>query len=140
MASLQDAIDAVQDIMGALTGIKAAPDEPLEQFSQFPFAVCYADHGEWDFGPAGDRKGLHTLVLELHVARKDLPRDIAAAMAYSDIIPNALLKDPTLAGTVSTIVGPLVYTFGPMGYGNADKPNTLGFRFMITVKMQATIT
>jgi len=143
MATLQQVIDAIQDDLGALTGIREAPDEAPESMNLFPFVVVYPSSGEWRSDTPGGKIGLHTLTVELHVARKDLPRDIQKAMAYSESIPNVLLK------TVATVGGDLfdgtiqtfdriTYTFGPLGWAGVD---TLGFRFQIVgVKMQSNIT
>ena len=143
MATLQQAIDEIAADLGALTGIRGAPDEAPEQISVFPFLVTYASSGEWESDVPGNKRGLHTITVELHVARKDLPRDIAGAMAYSDSIPNALLKAiATTAGdrfnnTIQTF-NRVTYTFGTLGWAGVD---TIGFRFRIEgVKMQSAIT
>ena len=134
---LQAAIDDVQNTVAGLTGIRAAPHEPPESLNVYPFCVAYAGSGSWEYGPMGDKKGIQNIVLELHVARKDLARDIAAAMAYCESIPNAIMADPTLGGTVNTISGPIVYTFGALSWAGTD---TLGFRWTIPVKLQSAIT
>lgn len=125
--TLQSAIAGAQTIVGAISGIRSAPAYPPEELSVFPFAVAYSGGGTWEFGPAGDKKGLHNIIVELHVQRKDLARDVTAAMAYSDSIPNALMLDTTLGGNASTF-GRITYVFGPLGYGGID---TIGFRFTI---------
>ena len=135
--TLQSAISAVQAIVGAISGIRKAPDYPPEQLNVFPFAVAYSGGGNWTFGPAGDKRGLHNIVVEIHIQRKDLPRDVSTAMGYSDSIPNNLMKSPTLSGTCDTFAG-ISYTFGALNYGETQ---TLGFRFTITgVKIQSVIT
>jgi hypothetical protein len=137
MKGLLAAILAVQDIIGAIPGIRNAPDYPPDALNAFPFAVCYVSSGTWQFGPADDRKGLHTITLQVHWARKDLARDVAKAMVLAETIPDALLRNPTLAGTVDTIVQPIAYTFGPLAWGGVD---TIGFDFKIPVKIQTVLT
>ncbi len=135
--ALQDAIAAVQVLVKTISGIREAPAYPPEQLELFPYAVAYSGGGVWEFGPAGDKKGLHNIVVELHIQRKALARDVSAAMAYSDSIPNILMKNPTLSGTVNTFQS-ISYTFGPLGYGGIE---TIGFKFTISnVKMQTAIT
>lgn len=143
MATLQQVIDEIQADLGALTGIRGAPDEAPEQINKFPFIVCYPLSGEWHSDIPGAKIGLHTIAIALHVARKDMPRDIQKAMAYAESIPNALLK------VVATQSGDrfnnkietfdrITYTFGSIGYGGTD---TIGFVFQIQgVKMQSNIT
>jgi hypothetical protein len=134
--ALQDAIAKIQSLVGAVSGIRAAPEYLPESINIFPYAVCYAGSGSYDFAPAGVMKGLHNIILEIHVARKDLPRDTEKVMDYADSIPLAIMHDPTLSATVSTI-GRISYTFGGMQYGDQL---TLGFRFTLeNVKLQTTI-
>lgn len=134
---LQSAIDAIQDIMLTISAIREAPDEPPEAINVYPFAVCFAGSGEWHQEPAGMKKGLHTITLQVHWARKDLPRDIQKAMALVETIPNEIMDDPTLATTVDTIIDPITYTFGALSWGGVD---TIGFDFKIRVKIQSAIT
>lgn len=137
MATLPDAIARIQVLVRALGGIRGAPNEPPEKLNRFPFAVAFAGRGTWAGGsPAGEKRGLHTIIVELHVARKDLPRDVAAAMGYTESIPNTILNDPTLNGNVDA-VNEIRYTFGPLGWGTAE---TLGFQFEIDVKQRSAIT
>lgn len=134
--ALQDVISEIQNTAGAVDGIRAAPDYIPESLNIFPFLVCYAGTGSFEISPTGVMKGLHSIILELHVARRDLSRDVKNAMQYSDSIPLALMHDPTIGGTVSTF-GRISYTFGGMQYGDQL---TLGFRFTIeNVKLQTTI-
>ena len=131
--ALQDAIDWVQDTIGGLEGIRKAPHEPTESIKVFPFSRAYAGEGVIEVGAIGTDRALHSIVVEIHVARTDLPRDVAKAMPYVDSVPAALLADPTLGGTVSTF-GRIRYRFGPMGVGGED---TIGFRFWLEdVKVQ----
>ena len=136
MATLQQAITQIQTLVGALTGIKKAPATAPESINQFPFAVCYPESGTWEL-QAGVKKGLHTVVIEIHVARVDLPRDIATALGYSESVVNTLMGNPTLAGMVDTITGPVLYRFGSMHYAGQT---TLGWQFRVTMKQQSAIT
>ena len=136
MATLQQAIDRVQALVGAISGIREAPDEPPETMAVFPFAVAYVTGGRWDSISAGWAIGYHTIALELHVSRVDLPRDVQEAMAYSESVANALIGDITLNDTVETITS-INYTFGPIGWATVP---TLGWRYEIEVKQTQTIT
>lgn len=133
MSTLQQAIANLQTIIGAIPGIRQAPDTAPEKITQFPFAVAYPESGSIDLRSGGWYKGLHTIVLELHVARKDLPRDIATAMPFIESIPAALDANPTLNGSVDTIVSPVNYQFQELGW--EGDVITLGFRFNIQVKI-----
>lgn len=141
MSVIQDAIDQLQTEIRAISGIRAAPDEPPEAISVYPYVVGYVRDGTWEseFG-AQIMKGLHNIVLELHVARgSDLTRAVVEAMGYSNSIPNAIFdafRDLRL--TTIDAFTTIAYTFGPMSWNGID---TFGFRFVInSVKMRETIT
>jgi hypothetical protein len=138
MATLQEAINQIQAEVKAISGIREAPEVPPEGMDHFPFAICFARTGEYTIGPAGVMTGMHTIVLELHVVRKDLTRDIPAAMKYAKSIPLAILvalMNRTL--TAISTMERIRYEFGPLGWGATE---TIGFRFYIDgVKTQDTI-
>ncbi len=58
-------------------------------------------------------------------------------MVYAESIPNAIMADPTLGGTVDTVVDPITYTFGAMEWAGLE---TIGYSYEIVVKIQETIT
>lgn len=115
-AEIGTVIAAIQDVVGAISGIRAAPDTPPESINQFPFAVCYPATGAWTPVSAGWMKGLHTVVIEIHVSRADLSTGVAQAMPYLLQVANALLRDTTFGGTVQTF-SELRYTFGRLVWG-----------------------
>ena len=131
------AIADIQATVGALTGIREAPDYPTDQTSVFPTSFCFAGSGEWKQQPAGSRTGLHTITLQIHWDRKDLPRDVTKALGFCETIPNAIMKDYRLGGTVDTVVDPITYTFGVLEWGGIQ---TIGWSFNITVKIMEAIT
>ena len=139
--ALVDVIEKIAACVGGISGIRAAPTYPDEQINVFPFAVVYPESGEASFGgPAGLRLNLDAVVVELHVARKDLPRDIENALPYVDSIPNEImdeLLDTKLTATVDTFES-ITWTFGALNWGAQE---TLGFRFTINgIKRLVAIT
>lgn len=138
MATLQDAIDQIQAVVGAVSGIRKAPDEPPDQLNEFPFAVCMAASGSFRVGPPEIMQGVHTLVLEVHVARRDLTRDIQRLMPFAKSVPAAILA-AYAAGTLTAVqvIGGIRYELGALGWGGFE---TLGLRFWIEdVKTQDTL-
>src|SRR3989304_9592417 len=77
MATLDDAITQAITYIGSLSGINLAPTDPPESADDFPFVVGYPGDGEWIETPAGLKTGLHNIIIELHVARKDPPFEYA---------------------------------------------------------------
>ncbi|MCP3909229.1 MAG: hypothetical protein GY712_14590 [Oceanicoccus sp.] len=125
--TLQAAIEDVQATIGAISGIKAAPNYAPEKINEYPFSVAYMGGGLIDFDTPSATKGLHIIVIELHVARKDLPNDISIVAPFIDSIPAALMADPTLGGTVGLFEN-ITYEFTPMQW---DAVETIGYRFFI---------
>ena len=84
-------------------------------------------------------KGLHSVNIELHVARKDLPRDFSLVMDLIDEIPWELMKKLNDAeyDNLATI-GQIDYLFGPLSWAGVE---TLGVTYTITnVKVETEIT
>lgn len=134
MSDPQDVISRIQAIARGLPGVKEAPDYMPESINQFPFALSYYRQGNTT-AMAGWRKGLHTLFLEVHISRQVLPAALRSAMPFYEKVIDALIDDPTLNGTVSTIVWPVNHTFGWLSYGGTDNAH-IGWRFEITVKQE----
>jgi hypothetical protein len=141
VSGLADAITQIQAVIGALEGIKAAPAAPPEQLSgEFPFSVCYPGEGDWNEAVAGLKQALHTIIVEIHLQRGDLPSDVTAALAYADSVPNALFKalgTDRLGGTISTFSG-IHYVFGALDWGGMTN---IGWRWSIQgVKIQSEVS
>lgn len=135
MGTLHDAITKIQGLVGAVSGIRSAPVNAPESANVFPFAVCYPESGTWEIAGTW-KKGLHTVVLEVHVQRRELPRDVSAALQYGETIVNTLFKNPALAGVVDTIKNPIVYSFGYLEWAGQQ---TLGWQFRIKFKQESEI-
>jgi len=139
MALLKDAVAEIIDELQTISGIRYAPDELVESANeQFPFAVVYPLTGRYTVGPSTLMKGLHGINIELHVARKDLPRDFSTVMKLIDEIPyqiDKLRKDGKL--TAMSTFGDITYTFGPLSWSGVE---TLGVTYTIEeVKVEREI-
>jgi hypothetical protein len=129
----QLAVEAVVDLVSAIGGIMQAPDYPPEQLSVYPFLVCYLGHGEYIQQPIGVMTGLHSIIVQLHVGRSELPLDVQMAMGYISSIPHTLFDNPTLNGTCSTF-GAITYDAGFVEWANVT---TFAITFTIQdVKIQ----
>lgn len=134
--SIVGAIEYVQELMRGLGGMRRAPNSPPENAGAFPFAMAYEGPGRWIIGePMGCRTYLGDIVLEVHVARRDLPRDVDTLRRYIEDVPEQLAADVTLNSTVATIVGDVTFEgLVASGYAGVD---TLAYRWRIEVKVQA---
>ncbi|MHC4646876.1 MAG: hypothetical protein ACYTBJ_15365 [Planctomycetota bacterium] len=139
MSILKDAVAEIVDELQTISGIRRVPDDPPENNDQFPFAVVYPLTGLYTQGPAVLMKGLHSVNIELHVSRKDLPRDFKLIMDLIDEIPYELMKLLNDGGyTNLSTIGEIEYTFGPLSWAGVD---TLGVTYTITdVKVEREIT
>ena len=119
-------------MVGGIADIRKAPATPEEAMNEFPYAVCYPGSGAVAMGVYGPARMeiTHTVVLEVHVARKDLPRDISAVRGFVDTIPNELFEDATLNSKAITI-SEIRYSFRTFEWGEGT--NTIGYRFEIDV-------
>lgn len=138
MSTVQDAIEAIQAKARALAGMRAAPDYAPDSISQFPFAVSYPADGRAETESAGWHIMFYNVITEIHVSKKDLPRDLAQVMPYIETFINSIASDPTLGGVVNSIgPGEIRWTFS--GFEYAGTP-TVGWRFTIPIKQQQTQT
>jgi hypothetical protein len=96
------AIQAIQDLMIAVTGIKSAPDYPGPGI--MPIAIAHLSSGEVTPGnPTGARTELNNIVVEVHVPSSG---SISAAFATLEgihpLVIAALTSDVTFGGTLQT--------------------------------------
>ena len=135
--ALRDAIIALQ-AHAATAGANEYPDDPVEANVAWPFSVCYPATGRITAESSGIDKALHTLWMDVHVNRQDLPTDVQTMLSFMEAFLPLLVDDPTLGGAVQTILmgeeAPITYQFGEMEYAGVK---TVGFRFTITVKIRS---
>lgn len=139
--NLDDAQEAILFLISQIDGLRKV-SHPQERFNVDPFAVVTPDEVSWEKVSSGSVKGLHTITLEIHKVRKDLPRDLEIVKPFGELIKDKLLSDtnqvlPDSAGnaTVDTVTG-LDGIFGQLGW--ADVP-TVGWIFTIGVKIWDTV-
>jgi len=117
--ALEDAIKAVQELVMEIPGINAAPEYPPESVNIFPFAAGFAGSGAWEFGVAGEKKGMHNIRLQVFVSRKNLPTDIEAVTPFGELVSSKLMNNLTLHGYASTFRR-ISYRFGPILWNDVD--------------------
>ena len=134
---LSDAIIEIQTLAGTMSGVRKAPTSPPDKMSHYPFVICYPGTGTITKMSAGWKQGLQTVILEIHVARKDMARDVAKLIDYEDDLMDLLWADSNsgLSSTADTITE-IRYQFGALDY---DDTATIGWRFEIDIKIQDTV-
>lgn len=129
--TLEQIITAIQTKVQALEGIRKAPDQPIENVSVFPFGTTFIRRVSYTQQSATLRKGLHTAAVQIHIARKDLARDIAKAVPYGETFPVAIWNDLTLGGVIDNI-NEVRGAFKAMEWGDQE---TIGWEFEIDFKV-----
>ena len=157
MASLAVVCANITNELRTLDGLSEARGSAIEKAPGFPLLTVYPRVGFWRPGSAAGgrsstdnpmRWGTHTINIVVHVARRDLPWDIAAAMPFADSVPNRLmygyhrdkfgnsitaLSDPNNRGGTA----PLTYEFGPSAVGAQD---TVAWTFALDVTVEEEIS
>lgn len=126
---IYEGIQEIQVLMRELPGVRAAPNEPPDQLTAFPFVVCYVDTGVFRVNTPEDLRGLHNLIIEIHVAYQSLPVAYAQAIRFIEAVPRKLmegLRDNRLP-SLDTF-GEISYTFRALAWGGVA---TLGCQFVI---------
>lgn len=130
--TIDNAVAELQRIVSEITDvtIKSFPEYPIENADPFPFSAAYLSTGEAEFTNASMTKIFPVLTLELHFNRTKLADAYKKINAVAIELPCRLAKDPTLAGTVSTIIATkeqrMTWEVVPFEYG-AVKSQMLKF-------------
>ena len=112
------AIDAIQNLALEIqpVDIKAAPSYPMESASILPLAITHITGGTGSADDATQARLLLDITCDIHLQRDNI------AFAYQQtnrIIPDFLQRlagDPTLDGTVQTIIFPVTVSVQPSDY------------------------
>lgn len=135
--ALDDAItELLRRCNKEVAGLRRVPTEPPETNADFPFLVGFPGPGTYYSGPPGVLKGLHGVVLELHIKRRDLAESYDDVMALVDEIPQAIYSGLPYT-YLSTLTDTGIESSGviPMSWG--DVP-TLGIRYTVNIKVETT--
>lgn len=126
--TLQTLLSTVQTAVGAVTGVKYAPDYPPDQPGDFPFVVTYLGEFRHVQNTTEDFRSLYNVIVELHVARKDLPEDVYALLPYMETVTKAIIN--ALLTNNYAYGGTIEGTFGVLNWGE-PQVQTLGFRWTV---------
>lgn len=139
MSVVDNAIARMQDLALACTTvtIRNAPDYPVSDASMLPLSIAHLVEGSGQADTADQTRLLLTANVDIHFNRsilKDAYQKIdAVAVEYL----RRLAGDPTLNGTVDTIVFPVTFTVTPAQW---DAVQTQMISFVIQFKELTTPT
>lgn len=133
------AIARLQALSQALTSvaIKGAPNTPPDTVMGFPFSVAYFSEGSASPQNGGTVQFLPKVNVDFHFTRANLKTAYEQINAIGREYPQRLCGDPTLKGTVTTIVFPVTWTVGAAEWDNTV---TLCMSFSIGLKTLETPT
>ena len=133
---INDAVVKLQQHALALTDVKAAPDRPVEDAAILPLSIAHIMEGTAQADDATTARLLLTVGVDIHVNRGIMK---LAYKQLDELIPEFLKKlagDPTLGGTVDTIVFPVTFTVTPAIW---DKIVTQMVSFRVQLKFREDI-
>lgn len=131
MSDIDNAIARLQDLALACTEIRHAPDYPIEDAGALPVSIAHFKNGQASADDSTAYRAIDTLGVDFHFARISL-KD--AYTRINRLIPEytaRLAGDPTLNGSVDTIVYPVTYEVSPAQW---DSVTTQMVSFAVTVK------
>lgn len=134
--AIEDAVEEVRTLLDEIDGLYVPAGHPPDSITQYPFAIISPGVGEWTGGLGNQKNAVHTISIEIHQGRTDLPRDITAVIDYGEDVANKLLANQTLNSTVNGIET-IRYVFGPLGYGSTQ---TIGWDIELDVVIRTTHT
>ena len=101
--TIQAAINAVNDaLLAAVTNLVTAYDYPPDMLFDERSIMTYYGGGTLQTQDASFNKGLHNIIVDFIVFRKDLPRDMELLMTDIDNVFDALVADSTFGDVIST--------------------------------------
>lgn len=88
--------------------IKYAPDAPVPNAMVSPFTIAYVDDGEFTEANATDARFIGNVNLDAYFNPENLPQAFKNMDLFTYEFVRRLGGDPTLNGTVQTIVFPII--------------------------------
>jgi len=133
VSELDAFMSALQTKWSGVSGIKRAPEHPLENLNEFPIAISYFVTGRFDYGPA--TIGIHRVHSDVLLSRSMLPHDEAAARPFILRWLAAIAGDVTLGGVCDHCILQ-DYEMGGITYN--EQQQFFGVRFIHEVKIHHT--
>lgn len=129
----------MQVLAATVTGIRNAPSTLPDQIAMFPAAVSYLESFQESANMVGSDNVIYTAVTELHVARKDLPRDYAVLDGMAALFVTAVRSDSrsNTAGTLGVIASAIGDASGNLAASSWAAQDTLAWNIRVPFKITA---
>lgn len=105
LQSIALALTTLTDVAGNSITLANAADYPVENVPPFPCAIAYNNGGSFRLTNATIHHNFPVIAVEFHFSRVNLKQAEMQKNAVAIEFPQRLAGDPTLNGTVITIVG-----------------------------------
>ena len=131
-SNLDRALKGIQDIVGRVEGIRAAPEYASDKVPPGTWAMVVPQAGTYIEKPTGIMNGLHNVWLYVYTPRVDLRQTLQKIIPLGDKVAAALLNEPTLLSNCSNF-GEITYEFNmSMNVGTVSAPAYVcGWTFII---------
>jgi hypothetical protein len=115
MSVIDDAVAKLQDHILACTTVtvRLAPDYPVSDASMLPISIAHLVEGSGQADDASSARLLVTANVDVHFSRQSLKDAYQKIDAIAVEYLRRLAGDPTLGGTIDTIVFPVSFTVSP---------------------------
>jgi len=122
MSVVDSAIARLQDLVQACTTVtvRLAPDYPISDASMLPLSIAHLVEGSGQADTADQTRLLLTANVDVHFARQSLKDAYQKIDAIAVEYLQRLAGDPTLNGTVDTIIFPVTFTVTPAQWDNVQ--------------------
>ncbi len=114
------------------TSLRAAPNYPLEDAAALPIAIAHLSLGTVSPDNATTARILPTVQVDFHFSRVSMKNAYTQIDAVAQDFSQRLCGDPSLNGTISTIVFPVEFSVTPAQW---DKVTTQMLSFVIQIKI-----
>ncbi len=100
MSAIDNAIAKLQDHALACTGIRGAPDYPVDDAGVLPLAIAHLANGTFSADDATANRGLYVINADFHFNRMSLKDAYTRIDTLVPEYKQKLCADPTLGGAV----------------------------------------
>lgn len=122
MSQIDTAIARMQALALACTTVtvRLAPDYPVSDASMLPLSIAHLVEGSGQADTADQTRLLLTANVDIHFARQSLKDAYQKIDAIAVEYLQRLAGDPTLNGSIDTIVFPVTFTVSPAQWDNVQ--------------------
>lgn len=131
--TINAAVLRLQAVVGAVAGVKSAPDYPPDKPAAYPFAIAYMGGGDFNSLRHSERldRYVGNITLELHVSAQNMPSRVAEITPMIELIRDAIAADSRLNNTLSAPISSL--NVSPLQGFTYAGVETLGYIFTVPV-------